>query len=379
MSSVSCSSYDFDDVKDSVHESISLIGGLDHFAVSGDTVLLKPNLLSPKPSESAIVTHPMIVKALIELLQERGVEVVVGESSGGGDGKGAVSRTSRAFQVCGLEEVCEDTGAELVNFDRSDYEIIDSPGVTDESFPIPEQVLEADLVISLPKLKTHTLTMFTGAIKNLYGCIPGMKKTELHGSQPNPESFADMMVDILEIVKPGLSIMDGIECMHGNGPGEGGKKYNLGTVMASSDPVALDKVAESYLGFDNDDVAISTKAGDRGLGERDLENIEIVGDFVGPEEDLKRPKTGFISFLPDWFLKPIYSSLQAKPKIIPGECIGCGKCANSCPRDTIYQEGETFEIDHSDCIKCFCCQEICPEGAIEIEEKTLLRIANWFS
>ncbi len=376
VSSVSCSNYEPGRIEDRIQKALSLIGGLDNYVDSGDTVLIKPNLLSPKPPDSGIITHPSIVKSLIDLLQERGAEVIVGESSGGVSGEDLGSLTSKAFRTSGLKEVCEDAEVDFINFDRADYEIVDNPGVTEETFPLPETIFEADLVVSLPKLKTHTFTLFTGAIKNLYGCIPGMKKKEYHKLYPNPESFSELLVDILEIVKPNLSIMDGIECLHGNGPGEMGKKYRLGTIMASSDPVALDTVAAYYLGFGEDEVPISRIAGSRGIGESNLDNIEILGDFEGPEGKLELPQTGVLKFLPNWIIRPISSALEAKPKINTDECKLCGRCSNSCPQETIYEDGEKFRIDDSECIKCLCCQEVCPEGAIEIEEHPLLRLIN---
>ncbi len=376
VSSASCQDYDPKRVKDRIQKALSPLGGLNNFVDSGDTVLLKPNLLSPKPPESGIITHPSIVKSMIELLQDIGAEVIVGESSGGSSDDEVGTITTRAFKVSGLDEICKDAGVELVNFDNSDYELVDNPGETVDTIPLPKPVLEADLVIDLPKLKTHTLTMFTGAEKNLYGCVPGIKKREFHSLYPNPNSFSEVVVDILEIIKPELSIMDGVEILHGNGPGEMGEKYDLGTIMASSDPVALDRVAEHYLGFGEGEVQISEIAGERGIGESSLENIRVIGDFEGPEEDLKTPNTGFLSFLPNRILQPISSALDAKPKINADKCKLCGRCYNSCPQETIYKDEDQFRIEHDECIKCLCCQEMCPEGAVEIEEHPLVRLVN---
>lgn len=379
VSSVSCPDYNSEKVKNKVQKALSPLGGLDNFVDSGDTVLLKPNLLSPKPPKSGIITHPSIVKSLIELLQDKDIEVLVGESSGGASDDEVGTITTRAFQVSGLKEICQDAGVKLVNFDNTEYETVDNPGETVENFPLPKTVLESDLVIDLPKLKTHTLTMFTGAIKNLYGCVPGIKKREFHSLYPNPDSFSEVVVDILGIIKPQLSIMDGVECLHGNGPGEMGQKYNLGTIMASSDPVALDRVAEYYLGFAEGKVPVSRIAGERGIGESSLDNIEVIGDFKKPDKKLKTPNTGFLSFLPNRILKPISSALDAKPKINAGKCELCGRCYNSCPQETIYKDEEKFRIEHDECIKCLCCQEMCPEGAVEIEEHPIVRMINKIS
>ncbi|KXB08801.1 hypothetical protein AKJ56_00250 [candidate division MSBL1 archaeon SCGC-AAA382N08] len=373
VASISCADYEINKLKRKMENSLSLIGGVEDFVDSSDTVLLKPNLLSPKPPDSGIITNPNVVKSAIEIFQGRAAEVLVGESSGGVSGEFDSSLTDRGFQESGLEEVCSETEAYLINFDRIECELISVSQGVGEDIPVPKPVLDADIVVSLPKLKTHAFTLFTGAIKNLYGCIPGMKKREYHKLYPNPKRFAEVIVDILQIIKPDLSIMDGVEGLHGNGPGEKGKKFHMGVVMASSDLVALDTVAAGYLGFGDEDIPISKIAGDRDLGVNNSDKIEILGDFDEPDEEFELPSGSFLRILPNWILEPISASLKAKPKINSDNCALCEICLESCPQDAIYSDSGTARINIDDCIKCLCCHELCPKGAVEIEENPVFR------
>ncbi|MCK8816041.1 DUF362 domain-containing protein [Natroniella sulfidigena] len=341
---------------------------VEQLVTRGDTVLLKPNLLSPHPPQAGITTHPVVVEAVIRYFQELGAEVKVGESSGGMMVN--QSLTEQAFQKTGVLAVCQKLGVEVINFDRISTEIVSSD---EYDFPLPQILLEADLVVSLPKLKTHSLTLFTGAIKNLYGCIPGMKKVEYHRSCPHPVDFSELIVDIFELVKPDLAVMDGIVGLEGNGPGATGDTCQVGVILAAQDLVALDTVAASYLGYTENQVPITRIAAERGLGSNNLQQIKIVGNFQPSQREYRLPSNALLSLLPNWLLEPLFGSLLSQPVINQQECIECQRCVESCPQDVIVDR-EGLEIEEKDCIKCLCCQELCPQEAITVREHQLVRL-----
>ncbi|AGB42157.1 hypothetical protein Halha_2283 [Halobacteroides halobius DSM 5150] len=370
VASIGCTDYNYGQVKEKVVQTISLLGGIEEFVSSGDTVLLKPNLLSPHQPKLGITTHPAVVKAVIELVKDAGGEVKVGESSGGMMINHSL--TQQAFKETGIKEVCQDLGVELINFDRVETKIMTSG--QGEEIPLPKVLLEADVVISLPKIKTHSLTLFTGAIKNLYGCIPGAKKAEYHKLYPNPRDFAGLVVDLFSLIKPQLTIMDGIVGLEGNGPGTTGDRCEVGTILAGSDLVAVDTVAASYLGYGADEVPITSIANQQDLGTNDLDNIEILGDFKRPEREYKLPSNALLNLLPNWLLGSVFNSFLSSPKIMQEECVQCKRCLHSCPQKVIVEKNDKLKIELDDCIKCLCCQELCPKEAIVVTEHKLVQL-----
>ncbi|WP_408955652.1 DUF362 domain-containing protein [Natroniella sp. ANB-PHB2] len=362
-----CQEYELKSVLKKVREALTKLQ-VEQLVVRGDKVLLKPNLLSPHQPEAGITTHPVVVEAVIRYFQQLGAEVKVGESSGGMMVN--QSLTEQAFEKTGVLAVCQKLDVEVVNFDRVSTRVLSSDKY---EFPLPEVLLEADLVVSLPKLKTHSLTLFTGAVKNLYGCIPGMKKVEYHRSCPHPVDFSELVVDIFELVKPDLAIMDGIVGLEGNGPGSTGDACQMGVILASQDLVALDTVAASYLGYTQNQVPITRIAAERGLGSNRLEQIEIIGGYQPSQQEYRLPSNALLSLLPNWLLQPLFGSLLSQPIINQQECIECQLCVQSCPQEVII-ERQGLEIEEEGCIKCLCCQELCPQEAITVKEHSLVRL-----
>ncbi|SJZ44432.1 DUF362 domain-containing protein [Selenihalanaerobacter shriftii] len=380
VASISCSKYEEKLVTEAVRKAMDELGGLERLISKNDRVLIKPNLLSPKAPEQAITTHPLVLKAVIQLVQETGATPVVGESSGGFLAE--KSLTAAAFEKTGMKSVCEELDVEFINFDRVETKLVSNVGNTISDFNLPIPLLEADFIISLPKLKTHSLTLFTGAIKNMYGVIPGLKKMEYHREFPNPNRFAEVIVDIFATVKPDLAIMDGVIGLAGDGPGSAGVPCAVGTILASTDLVALDTVAAKYLGYDDNQVQISNIAAKRGLGRANLNRIEITGNFVQLEyKQYDLPSNAFLSHLPNFILKPFLQLMMSKPIIDQQECTKCRTCLKSCPQLVIEEidDGDTvhLEIDEANCIKCLCCQEVCPYNAIDLKENFLVKFLRY--
>ncbi|HOH29110.1 MAG TPA: DUF362 domain-containing protein, partial [Candidatus Hydrogenedentes bacterium] len=264
-----CDSYAPGMVKGCIAQGLKLLGGAERFVQPGDRILLKPNLLNGKVPEKAVTTHPIVFKAVAELFRAEGAVLSYGDSPGFG-------RPAAVAQHSGLAEI-----SALLNIPLADFHTgrtISFPeGHLCKQFTIAKGALDADGIISLPKLKTHALTRVTGAIKNQFGCVPGSLKGEFHGRFNKITHFAEMLVDLSRFLKPRLYIMDGILSMEGNGPGNGTPRWtNL--VLMSTDPVALDAVVCQLIDLDPKLVPTITTGQERGLG--DYRETQLLGDPI---------------------------------------------------------------------------------------------------
>lgn len=365
-----CDSYDTATVIEKINSGMDLIGGWKLFVKPGMKVLLKVNLIGPKSSDTAAVTHCEFVRAITKILKGMGCIVWIGDSSGGAIA--GIAPTARSFEVAGLRKVALEEGAEIVNFDRSGVkECIINADYGDKLY-LAKPVFDADLVINLPKFKTHTAAIYTGAVKNVFGLIPGLKKAEYHKLLPNPKNFGSMIADIHENCKIKLHIMDGIMAMQGEGP-TAGDVYNAHKILISEDPLALDTVALKMIGLDVLDIPILNAARDRNLGQWKLENIEICGDYASPPElkIFKLPKRFGSNKKQNYkALIKVIDFLKTRPKVNLSLCKQCNMCVESCPTSAINKE--TKKIDYSKCIECMCCHELCNYKAIDLKKDNML-------
>jgi len=362
VSLIECKSYDTEQVYQAVKASVDLLGGIESIVRPGKTVLIKPNLLSAKPPETGIDTHPEVVRAVIRLVKQAGGKISVGDSPGG-----SVKKMSDVYTASGIEEICLQENVEIINFDR--IEVI-------KGIPIAKAALETDVLISLPKFKTHSLMTLTAGVKNLFGVVPGLFKTECHKMEPKPNDFASLLVDIYSYAKPHLSIVDGIIGMEGDGPATGGILKNINLIAASTDAVSLDAVLTSIIGLKPFDISTTREADRRGLGIGRMDSIEIAGsqlaDFI--QKDFKLPKTSILHNIPNPLLKIVAKFFSLKPDVTPDKCKDCGICVKSCPKQAITVRKGRIEFDYSKCILCLCCHEFCPENAIFIKENIFVRM-----
>lgn len=365
-----CQSYDVDKVINKINAGMEQLGGWDKYVKPGMKVLLKVNLIGPKTPDTAGVTHCEFVRAITRILKSKKCTVWIGDSSGGAIA--GISPTARSLEVSGLERIAHEEGAEIKNFDKEGVvEAKSESGILDRMY-IAKPMFEADLVINLPKLKTHSSAIYTGAVKNLFGCIPGLKKAEYHRTAPDPKQFGNLISDIHKAVKIGLNIMDGITAMQGEGP-TAGEVYPAGKILISTDPLALDTAASAMLGLNIEDIPILMTARERNIGESHIENINISGDYTKAPKlsGFKLPKsfgkTGKKNYA---VLVKLIDFMKTKPVVNRKLCKNCNTCVESCPIHAIDRNTKT--IDYSKCIECLCCHELCMYKAVELKRSNPL-------
>lgn len=356
---IGCTDYDIDRIREGLKMALEPLGGMRAFVRRGQRVLLKPNLLSAKDPSRAITTHPSIVEAVIEEVRGVGAEPVIGDSPGG-----IIRGIKRVWENTGMEELAGRVGVELINFEASGSKRVESGPYT---YYIARPVLETDVIINLAKLKTHSLTLFTCAVKNMFGVIPGFRKGELHKLFPKPGEFSDMLVHLYGLVKPSLNIVDGILAMEGNGP-SAGEPYELGLLIAGDDGVAVDAVAGDIIGYPENFIYTTRIGMEMGLGEGRLWNIDIQGDGKGVRaEGFRLPSNRGLRLIPRPLARLVAPMVWVKPVIDPSRCTGCAVCFENCPVETINKDGGVYRINDRDCIKCLCCHELCPDSCIDIK------------
>jgi uncharacterized protein (DUF362 family)/Pyruvate/2-oxoacid:ferredoxin oxidoreductase delta subunit len=364
---IRCPTYDEQDVLAAVRSGIDLLGGIDRFAAAQEQILLKPNVLAGDPPERCVCTHPAVLKAVGRLFLERGCNVSYGDSPGRGD-------PATHLATAGLAAIAEELDLNLADFDQG--------RTVENGLLIANGVLAADGIVSLSKFKTHMVTRMTGAVKNLYGCIPGQTKRRYHVTHPIAFDFSHLLIDLNLLLKPKvrLHIMDGIVGMEGNGP-RNGDPVPIGVLLFSADPVALDTVMCDLVELDPMRMTTTGPGGQRGLGTYKLDEIEVVGDSLAAA----RPgsfnvKRGPIRDLSTQGLMTRVDNLIARrPVLDKARCSLCGQCVEACPvqpKALDWHGGDRKQpprYTYSRCIRCYCCQEICPEGAISVK-RTFLRL-----
>jgi uncharacterized protein (DUF362 family)/Pyruvate/2-oxoacid:ferredoxin oxidoreductase delta subunit len=366
VSIVKCQDYDEEEVLAALRQSIDLIGGIQTFVRKGNHVLLKPNLLYGKSPEKAVTTHPSILRGMIQIVREAGGIPFIGDSP-------SVGSLMKTAEKAGVKAVADEMKCPLVEFNQP----VLPPkrkGKIFKQLEIDQTVLEVDVIINLPKFKTHSLTLLTLAVKNLFGCIPGPRKALWHlKAGEDRKTFAQILVDVYQIIHPSLTILDGIVGMEGNGPNSG-QPIPLGLILASGDSLSLDQIVCDLLGVSRKSLLTNRVAFEQGLGK---DGIEVVGEKV---EDVRIPHFQFPTLSqPDWNLpgflrRALKNALTSKPVVQEEICNACDRCSEICPPKALARKGKDLVFDYEQCIRCFCCLEVCPEGAISIKPGWALKL-----
>ncbi len=326
----------------------------------GKKVVLKPNLLAKRAPDMGVTTQPSFVIAASEYFSQKGADVVIADSPGGVYHPIILKNL---YKVCKMDEATK----AVLNLD------IESGQLTynDKEFSIIKPLVEADIVVNLARMKTHTLCDMTAAVKNLFGSIPGLMKAEYHAKYPNKKVFSEMLVDLCLANAPQINIIDGIIGMEGEGPANG-TPIKTGVVIGSANPFAADCLCAHLMGFDENEVDTVRISRERGLCSR-VEELDVIGEEISAYMfKFKRPKgsktsIGLLRILPN-FIKRQFENKVPYPFVLQENCIGCGECARCCPAETIEIKEKKAYINYDKCIKCFCCQELCPQKAVVVKK-----------
>ena len=372
VSIVKSTQYDKGMVSQALEKTFENLGGVGKFIKPRMKVALKANLLMKKRPEEAATTHPILVGELARIVKNAGAQVLIIDSPGGPFTR---SRLEDIYIGTGMKEMADEVGVQL-NYDTSEAEVSNPDGKFIKKLKILKPLVDADLVINIPKLKTHGQMVYTGAVKNMFGAIAGISKVEYHFNMKEYDKFADTLIDIFLSVKPALNIMDAIIGMEGPGPSAGMPKQ-VGVILASENAFHLDMTAINIVNIEPQSVPIIKNAIGRGLCPDNIDAIELVGERIDSVrvKDFDVPAVDGlmeIGFVKNEFLKSLVGFTLPKPVFVLNKCIGCGDCMRSCPPKAIQMRNKKPEVKMSICIRCFCCQEMCPAKAIEIRRNRFI-------
>jgi len=345
--------HDYGRVRSAVFEIMDSMGG--ESIDSGMNVLVKPNLLAPAFPENAVLTHHSIVKAAVEYALDRGATVQVSDSP-------ATGSFQRILKGSGIGEALRELPVLCRPFERS-LRLPAEPPFT--QLELAEEALKADIIINLPKMKTHSQMLLTLAVKNLFGCVVGLRKPEWHmKTGVNRIAFARVLVQVYAALKPSFNILDGVLAMEGQGPGKSGTPRKVGVILGSKNAVALDVAVCRMLGVAPEDLLTNMAAGELGLMPPDIQ-VEGTLPFIA---DYRMPHVGSVVFGPEMFHGILRRHFVQRPEIEESSCKLCGECWKFCPAHALERSNEKVRFDYDRCIRCYCCLEVCPYGAISAQE-----------
>jgi uncharacterized protein (DUF362 family)/Pyruvate/2-oxoacid:ferredoxin oxidoreductase delta subunit len=358
---------------DAVDRLLALAGGIEKFVKPGHTVLLKPNLLTDRTPEQAVTTHPELVRVIVRILKKLGANPFVADSPSN------VTKVERVWEKTGFQAMCSEEDIPLVNLEKAGSVRF---GTNDLSFNVARPVLDADVIINVPKVKTHVLTVFTGGVKNMYGVVPGFQKAHLHKLNPTVKVFGRLVAEIYSKVPPALTVADAIVGMDGDGP-SAGRPVKLGFLAASEYAVALDVVLCRILGIELE--AVSYMAHLTNAGHKHVvtsgDNIESIA-----VNKFRAPSTLLARLIPGLLVRLLQPFLWIRPSF-SDNCVSCGRCIKICAAGALILNTETADkagthegmdsrnkpiINASKCIGCCCCHEVCPEKAVSMTQSPLL-------
>ena len=344
---------------DTVRTAIDRAFELFPLDLKGKKVLIKPNVLRASEANENIVTHPKVLRAVLDKVETtRPASIVVGDNPGLFN----YGSNEEAFRKSGLLDAAGSYYQNIGNESKK----LDFNAEFISTISISRIVLDADIIISLPKFKTHGLTVITGAIKNSYGFLPGAQKAKLHRVAGSPERFHEMIVDVFRLRVPDLFIVDAVVGMEGNGPASPDFR-DIGLVLASDNAVAMDSVIASMMGCEPGRLRFLKRAKEAGLGDYDPATIEVIGGLK-QIPNFKLPPLGGSAIVGNEAMQAmLHNRTILRPQVDPELCTGCATCIDQCPVSALTMHEHIPAVDADTCITCFCCQEICPEKAITLK------------
>lgn len=367
-----CESYEITAVKSAVKALLEPLGGMKAFVKKGDTVLIKPNMLSCKEPERAATTHPSVIEAVVsECFDSGALKVFVGDSP-----PSIFGRTEDFWNTTGFAKATESAGGEMLCFEKDEKtDVTLNIKGKEVTASVIKTVFDADVVICLSKMKTHNLTRITGAVKNNFGFIPGFAKAMWHRTFTKVDEFSAFITELAKALPVKLHIMDGIEAMDLQGPASGRVKNNK-VLIASESSVAVDMGFCRVVNLRPETVPIMKYCKKIGWGPATMADVEFVGTPV--DECVVKgyvvPPAPPIYLIPDFILDFIKKLVWTGPALKPDKCVKCGRCKNICPAKAINVEENGAAFDRRKCISCFCCMEVCPIEAIEMTASPLMAI-----
>ena len=342
--------YDYDTLRPEFFEIMDALGG--GRIEKNSRVVIKPNLLAPAPPDRAIVTHPLVVRAAVEYVISRHACPIISDSP-------AMGSFEKVLKESGIKDALKGLDVEYREFKKSAPV---AAGVPFHTVAIAEDALTSDVMINLPKLKTHAQMLLTLGVKNLFGCIVGLSKPEWHfRTGVDREMFARLLAQICKAVNPSFTVLDGILAMEGQGPGRGGTPREIGVLMGSNDAVALDAAVCGMLGIEPEELLTCRAAKEIGLSEGEAAidgEVPVITDF-------KFPVVGSLVFGPRKLHGAMRRHLVQRPMVDAATCALCGECWKYCPSKAIQRKGGRIDFDYDKCIRCYCCIEVCPHGALK--------------
>lgn len=377
-----CEEYDQFLVNNAVKEAVDLLGGMKKFVKKGERIALKVNLLMKATPDKCMTTHPAVVEAVAKLVLEAGAIPFIVDSAGGPYTENYINSI---YSASGMQKVAYNLKIEL-NQDFGFEEVENPKAKVGFKFPVLTALQKADKIINLCKLKTHSFTGFTNAVKNMFGAIPGLTKVEMHGKYRDLDTFIDFLYDIHTYFgeKICLNITDAVYGMEGYGPSNGTPK-KIGVIIAGQSAVAVDVIGAKIITLIPENTPIIKKGIERGFISSDFpilvvgENLleHIIKDYYTIEPNNYKP---YANYVPTFLQGAVHRLMTKRPVISKRKCKGCKKCFEHCPAKAIsmidYHGQKRAEIDYNKCIRCYCCQELCPFGVVKVKAGFIYKLIH---